>query len=225
MATSKLLAQRIRRLIESGEYKHNDRLPPERTLCDSLGVKRNQLRTALADLEADGLIWRHVGRGTFVGARPVLNLEDVVFLRDLVTPEQVVAVRQTIEPALARLAAKHATVADLAQLQLCADRCRSAPDWRAYEAWDHSLHHAIARASQNKLFLYLFETLNVVRRSTVWGQPRTTKKPPRNYSSLKEHNAIVSAIVKRDEDLAETTMRDHLGTVYGQIAIKMDTAR
>jgi DNA-binding GntR family transcriptional regulator len=38
------------------------------------------MRAALQILEEDGLVWRHVGLGTFVGARPVLNLEDVMLL-------------------------------------------------------------------------------------------------------------------------------------------------
>lgn len=211
------LVQRVRQLIESGSYNHNDRLPAERVLCELLDVSRNQLRTALSTLEADGHIWRHVGRGTFVGARPVLNLEDVIYLRDLVNPAQVVSVRFTIEPELAHLAALHANKTDLDQLQICAQRCRTAADWRGYEAWDHSLHHAIARASQNKLFQYLFETLNVVRRSMVWGQPRKTKRPPRNYASFKEHDAIVSAILQGDGPLARRAMKRHLGSVYSRV--------
>jgi DNA-binding FadR family transcriptional regulator len=211
------LATRIRQLIVSSGLRHNDRLPAERALCAQFGVSRNELRTALARLAEDGLIWRHVGRGTFVGARPVLNLEDVQFLRDLVTPDQVVSVRLCIEPELARLAATHATAADLEQLQLCARRCRAATDWRGYEAGDNNLHHAIARASHNKLFLYFFETLNVVRRSMVWSQKRKTRRPARGYASFPEHDAIVAAIAARDPDAAGEAMRQHLGSVYSRV--------
>ena len=71
---------------------------------------------ALAELEADGLIWRHVGRGTFIGARPVLNLADAAYLGELTSPSQVIAARLVIEPELARLAATHATRADLEEI-------------------------------------------------------------------------------------------------------------
>jgi DNA-binding FadR family transcriptional regulator len=211
------LAQRVRDLIDTAGYRHNDRVPPERELCKMLGTTRNQVRNALAELEAQGRVWRHVGRGTFVGARPVLNLQDVTYLRDQIKPEQVVAVRFTIEPELCRLAAQHSTRSDREQMMLCADRCRAAEDWRTYEAWDNNLHHAIARATRNQLFLYFFETLNSVRRSIVWGQPRATRGPSRDYTSFLEHDAIVAAISAGDGDTAARAMSTHLRSVYARV--------
>ena len=107
------LAERVRAHVAEHGYEHNQRLPPERQLCDILGVSRSQLRGALKVLEKDGLIWRHVGRGTFIGARPVLNLNDIKFLGELASPEQVLESRAAIEPPLAQLAAIHGSNADL----------------------------------------------------------------------------------------------------------------
>jgi len=55
-------------LAESGRtgLGPGSRLPTERQLAASLGVKRSGIRLALAALEADGLISREVGRGTFL---------------------------------------------------------------------------------------------------------------------------------------------------------------
>ena len=102
-------------------------------------------------------------------------------------------------------------------MKLCANRCRSAEDWRTYEAWDNNLHHAIARATRNQLFLYFFETLNSVRRSIVWGQPRETRKPARDHSSFSEHDAIAAAIAAGDGDLAARAMVGHLKSVYSRL--------
>jgi len=224
MPKTEILVQRIRQMIATDGYAHNDRLAPEREMCAALGVTRNQLRSALARLEERGLIWRHVGRGTFVGERPVLNLDDVSYLRDQVTPIQVATVRLAIEPELARLAASHSSSSDREELRICANRCRNAPDWRSYEAWDNKLHFAVARSAKNKLFLYYFETLNVVRRSMVWGQPRKTPKPAADYSSFREHDMIVHAIENNDGEFAAQCMKQHLRSVYGRVLPSLEQA-
>ncbi|MBU2868088.1 FadR/GntR family transcriptional regulator [Pacificibacter marinus] len=211
------LAENIRLYIVSKGFQHNERLPPERELAAHFKVSRGELRKALNCLEADGLIWRHVGRGTFVGARPVLNLNDVAYLGELASPIQVIAARLAIEPSLARLAAHSGTRADFIAMRTCNERCRAAPDWRSYEAQDNNLHAIIAKATQNKLLVYLFETLNVVRRSTVWGQSRETTGPAASYCSFDEHEAICAAIEARDADLAEACMREHLISVRDRV--------
>ena len=215
--TSHLLTEALRDLIDSSGYRHNDRLPPERELCERLGTTRNKLRGSLAELEAQGRIWRHVGRGTFVGSRPVLNLQDVTYLRDQMKPEHALDARMAIEPEVSRIAARASNRADHEQMRICAERCRTAEDWRTYEAWDNNLHHAIARATHNQLFQYFFETLNSVRRSLVWGQPRQTRRPAPDYSSFTEHDAIVDAIADRDEDRAAEMMRLHLSSVFSRV--------
>src|SRR5580693_4009897 len=55
-------------LAESGRagLVPGSRLPTERRLAADLGVTRSGIRIALAALEADGLISREVGRGTFL---------------------------------------------------------------------------------------------------------------------------------------------------------------
>lgn len=212
-----VLSEQIKRFIAAERFNHNDRLPPERVLSQHFAVTRGELRKALAELEADGLIWRHVGRGTFIGARPVLNLADAAYLGELASPAQVIAARLVIEPELARLAATHGTRTDFEEIQSCNSRCRAATDWRGYEAWDNNLHYAIAKATHNKLLIHLFDILNVVRRSTVWGQPRTTKMPPRDHISFYEHDAICSAITQRNGNDASTSMRDHLVSVRERV--------
>lgn len=60
------IASEVRRMISAGILKSGDRLPANRELARTLDVNRNTVTTAYADLEADGLITSHVGRGTFI---------------------------------------------------------------------------------------------------------------------------------------------------------------
>src|SRR5919205_4577340 len=52
-----------------GDWSTGDRLPPERELCQQLGVGRASLREALKALEIMGMIETRLGEGTFVCAR------------------------------------------------------------------------------------------------------------------------------------------------------------
>ncbi|MEM9190730.1 MAG: GntR family transcriptional regulator [Myxococcota bacterium] len=59
-------ADRVRRSILSGEFEAGEDLPGERDLSDRLGVSRLTLRSALARLEAEGLVQPVHGSGTKV---------------------------------------------------------------------------------------------------------------------------------------------------------------
>ena len=60
----------LRAYLTQQNLPASTRLPAERELCEILGVSRGELRKALAILEGHGELWRHVGKGTFIGARP-----------------------------------------------------------------------------------------------------------------------------------------------------------
>ncbi|WP_305987483.1 FadR/GntR family transcriptional regulator [Roseibium sp. MMSF_3544] len=203
----------LRNFLNDREMALNGRLPPERSLCEELGISRGKLRNALAQLEAEGQIWRHVGRGTFFGPRPVLNLSEVEYLSEQCRPTEVIEARMAIEPQMAKLAALHGTASNFAEMRRCVRLCKSAKDWRVYESWDNNFHQAIAAATCNKLLISLFDTLNIVRRSTVWGQMRATRLPPKDHKSFAEHDAIYDAIVDRDPERAAEAMRTHLRSV------------
>ena len=64
------IAAQVRQLIRQGSLKVGDRLPPNRSLAESLGVNRSTVATAYDELLADGLIASRVGSGTFVAAVP-----------------------------------------------------------------------------------------------------------------------------------------------------------
>lgn len=65
--------------IETGELAPGAQLPPERELSERLGVNRMTLRRALRVLEAQGLILRRQGVGTFIAEAKIDRQMNVVF--------------------------------------------------------------------------------------------------------------------------------------------------
>jgi DNA-binding FadR family transcriptional regulator len=204
----------LRAYLASSEISANGRLPPERDLAEMLGVTRAELRKGLAVLEGEGALWRHVGKGTFVGTRPLAAAADVTALARKTRPQEVMRARIALEPEITRLAALNATEEELARLRITNAHCREAETWRQYEAWDALLHHQLANASHNILLIGLLDILNAVRRTVTWGRLRKVPdRPPADHHSFAEHDRIIRAIAARDLDEAEEAMRAHLQTV------------
>lgn len=67
------IADTLRDRLLAGEVAAGSRLPSEPELARSLGVSRSSLRAAIAILEADGMVQRLHGSGTYVAARPPLR--------------------------------------------------------------------------------------------------------------------------------------------------------
>ncbi|RWO63684.1 FCD domain-containing protein [Mesorhizobium sp.] len=190
------------------------RLPAERELSESLGVSRGDLRKALAVLEKDGRIWRHVGRGTFVGSGPVEETIGISEIAGRTNPADVMRARLILEPEIAREAALHATLSDIAAMRQSLVQTREAVTWRQYENVDNLLHRQIAQASRNNVLLGLFDVLNAVRRTVVWGRLRSEgARPPADHHSFADHERIVEAIAERDLGGAAAAMRLHLQQV------------
>jgi DNA-binding FadR family transcriptional regulator len=201
------------------------RLPPERELSDILGVSRGDLRKALAYLEGQGELWRHVGKGTFVGARPVAEIHSLGAIAARTTPAEVMRARLAIEPEIAREAALHASSDDLSEMRIALAGARHAESWRHYETWDNRLHRAVAEAAHNPLLLAIFDTVNAVRRTVVWGRMRNDgPRPPADHHSFAEHDAIVAAIEERNLAAAASRMRLHLQNVQAFLLEQAEAA-
>jgi DNA-binding FadR family transcriptional regulator len=203
----------------------NARLPAERGLCDMLGVSRGELRKALALLEAEGEVWRHVGKGTFIGARPPEDLSVIARVAGRSNPAEVMRARLLIEPLLAGEAALHAAGDAIAEMHLCLAGARRAESWRQYENWDNRLHRGVAEAADNTVLLALFDSLNAIRRTVVWRRlRREPERPPKDHHSFADHDAIVGAIETRDVEAAIRAMRRHLNAVHQRLTAVYETA-
>lgn len=199
--------------LSSGHWAVNTRVPPERELADQLGVSRGVLRQALGELEAEGYIWRHVGKGTFVGARPEDAAESTAALAARTSPTDVMTARLIMEPSAARLAALNATSSQIDEMHHCLKRTRSAKTFQEYAFWDGKLHIAICHATRNVLIAHFLETLHNVRHVAFWGRLKDKRAPSSSNPSLEEHDRIVGAIEQQEPEEAEQFMLQHLQRV------------
>jgi DNA-binding FadR family transcriptional regulator len=205
------LRRRLSEIVSAAERRGEERLPTERALAQRLGAKRGAVRQLLAELEADERIWRHVGRGTFVGRRPVQADADLKLVCDHSSPTELLEARLSLEPQLAAFAARRASDAEIAELRAMSRKCAAAISYAVYEKWDESLHTAIARATRNRTLIAMFNGLNAVRREVIWNRTRSRRfEREQQIAFSKQHDAIVVAIERHDADAARQAMRLHL---------------
>ncbi|HSF62847.1 MAG TPA: FCD domain-containing protein [Paracoccaceae bacterium] len=210
---STLALDRIRGLLREIPATGDGRLPPERTLAETLGISRRSVRRALEVLEAEGLVWRRQGSGTYAGPRP----------EDLAAPaangpaasfSEVMEVRLRVEPQLAQLAALRARPEAVQRMRDIIARLDATDDADGRELWDSALHREIARSTENRFFLTIFDAIDRSRHDDSW---RAIRERARSRSNIalyqRQHRAIVDAIAAHDPVRAGAAMRDHIMTL------------
>jgi DNA-binding FadR family transcriptional regulator len=188
-------------LAESGRtgLEPGSRLPTERQLAADLGVTRSGIRLALAALEADGLVSREVGRGTFLRAAAAGALAAArgdgpggdyrlagqdgdgrgggaapagAHGRPAASdfaPADVMTVRRLIEPQALPLVVLWATARDFAEMERCLAGGDQAGSYEEFETWDLALHRCIIAAAHSPLLGALYGVVESARHGQVWG--------------------------------------------------------
>ena len=170
----------IREYCSENGLDSGDRLPPERTLVDLLKMSRTQLRRGLARLEAERVITRTVGRGTFL-AQPTIGAEDM-------SPQDVLVVRSLLEPAIVKLAVATATQTDLSIIQEILEASERAASPDEWERLDAALHTAIVKATHNSLIVDLYDRITKARSASVWGELKRKSYSPKNRAAYEHHH-------------------------------------
>ncbi len=214
----KTVEQALRAMLQeqtaSGALGPGGKLPAERDLAGQLAASRNEIRRALSLLEQDGLITRHVGRGTFLteGAARQFNGAPPD-----TSPAEIMQARLLIEPPVAMLAARLATQADLNRIISCLAAGGRSDGYEDFERCDAQLHRAIAQSVHNQLLMSMFDVMSTARELPVWGSlKRRTSSPERRSNYHQQHTRIVTALNERDPAEAEAAMRAHLRDVSRQ---------
>jgi GntR family transcriptional repressor for pyruvate dehydrogenase complex len=210
------VAQQLQALVQQGRLAVGAKLPAERELSDLLGVSRPAVREALRLLEVMGYLRTEAGRGTFVRAStplspPRVSPEHLDLFDDERLFEELSAVRETVEPRLAALAAQKATPSDVKELRRLHSDVGThilAGDLAAFTRADLALHNRIADVAGNRIFRQLIDDIQdlllemrQLSLAELWvARARVTQQ---------EHLAIIDAIAHHDEARAAQAMLDH----------------
>jgi DNA-binding FadR family transcriptional regulator len=215
--TPQAALQILRTYLRERGFGPNEQLPPERQLAEDLNLSRSRLRTSLAKLEREGVIWRHVGQGTFMSAMPESQrtspFEDPNAVLET-NPSEILEARLSLEPQIAFLAAQRATGSDVERMEEILEKSKEKESWDEWRALDQAFHLAIGQASKNQLLLKLLVMIQESQTQRNWG--RLSDLPAakaRRAHITHEHDAIFRAIQSREAREAAVHMRRHLEEV------------
>jgi DNA-binding GntR family transcriptional regulator len=199
------LVSLLERAILRGVFKGGERLEEE-ILAVRYGVSRTPIREALRELAARGLVEIRPRRGAIV--RPVTPA-------DLAEMFEAMA---EIEASCARLAAHRASAADLARLEEAQRAGRQAAergDAEAYATANERFHFHLYEASHNNFLAA--ETRRIYRRLEPYRR-LLFRLDERRAASVREHDAIVDALKRRDEASVEALVKAHIGMLGERFA-------
>jgi DNA-binding FadR family transcriptional regulator len=198
--------------ILGGDYPPGKPIPNEATLLGEFGVSRTCLREALQMLGAKGLVRSRPKLGTFVREPHNWNFLDVDLLRVrqrlLPKPEflrELFAVRRMVEPGTAALAARNATPAMLAKLQIAVldmARGHGARTEETMEA-DVSFHRLLLAASGNALLSGLGACIEEALRASI---SITSHPDVGSRFALDKHLAVFEAVCDGNAEAARKNM-------------------
>lgn len=213
------LAARILQGARASGLAAGGRMPAERTLASTYGVSRTSIRHALVLLQADGLLTRHVGRGTYLlpPDEPSRHVDGEMPLTDM-TPVDVMAVRTLLEPQAMSIVVRHATTRDIDEMQRCVLGGDAAASYDEFELWDVALHRSVMRGTRNPLLIYLYAAVETARHGALWGELKRRHDSPEQRARYQhQHHGIVDAVRARDAAAATAAMQDHMAAISANI--------
>ena len=189
--------QKCQELIGSGELSPGN-LYSESAISKQLGISRTPLRTALQQLEREGLIIRLPQRGFYV-----YQFEE----KDI---EELFAIRKAIEGYAVEQIARKKSEVDLKQARRHLNaqvEARQSDDYSEFIREDRKFHENLVKALNNKRLVTIYSDLR--QSIELLGLKRFKMNSQRNQS-ISEHKSIIKAIEKGDPIAAREAVYNHL---------------
>ena len=201
----------LQALVQSGNFKPGDRLPPERQLALMFAVSRNSVREAIKSLEQQGILTSRPGAGTFIVNSSQTDLTRAigqVFSLARHRIADIFEMRLLLEPQIAHLAAQRVTDETLEHLRTLVSEYESAlRRGQPVHILDQAFHDALATATGNSCIIGLMEQIH-----ELLGESRDEplQSELRNWESLEGHQNILNALQRHDPEAARAAMTQHI---------------
>lgn len=206
------IVEEVGNRIVRGDWKPNDRLPDETEFALNLKVSRTVVREVLKVLSEKGLIISRPRIGTLVSAKENWNYLDMDVLNWVFSngptkknADDLIELRQMVEPVATRLAAIRRSDEELELLQEAfRDMTEAGADIEAGIEPDIRFHNIILKASRNQMLRPLGHTIETALAASF---RISNSAPGAPEASLARHEIVLNAIAARDGDAAEQAMR------------------
>jgi GntR family uxuAB operon transcriptional repressor len=208
-----LVADQMKRLIQDGEYRPGDVLPPARALARQFRVSSGPVREALVALELLGILERRASEGWFVKRAPDPDSVLEVALAQGRSPSDVIQARVLIECAVIEQVALRRSAGDVALIRQAVEAFQQEVDRGQYHGEaDRLFHFELARATGNLVFIDLIAYLwdLQVRKFYRAVEDMIGDLPARMQRYVADHQSMLVAISERDPASARERMRHHL---------------
>jgi DNA-binding FadR family transcriptional regulator len=215
--TSVRLARELANYLSDNNLPEGTKLPTEVEMARTFGVGRTTLREALRLLEMRGVITIRVGRGggPVVRQPQTTDLAEALALVlqfQKATLGDVIDARLLLEPTAARRAADMVTPELLDGLRETVDAMLAQPDARVFGRENARFHSLIADTLGNPVISIYIDCLKHVHD----GRPFGIEYAPKHIQAVsRAHLAIIDALETMDPDKAEAAMRKHLEDTRG----------
>ena len=201
---TKLIGDELRQAILTGRLAPGDRLSEEK-LAASLKVSPVPLRDALRRLEAEGYV-NIASHGDITISKPTVD-----------EVEDIYAVAGALEGLAARLAAERASGEEIARLRELHRSLKEAylqKEVHRYFDINGKFHKFIAEIARNeRLYRLIGEMRQEIRKTRLLA----LQLPQRLDFSMREHDQLLDAFLKRNPDLAESVVLKHLANQMSAI--------
>ena len=198
----------IRNSIIDGTFPENKPLPAERTLAKEMGINRLTLRSALARLEAEGLVMPKHGLGVIV-LNPWQHgsLDLMAHINDSEALSELFALRRNLAAEAVALATEKGSAKDISKLRHIAKRQFSISSDQRFLAGDLDFTRMMVKMGDSLALTLLFNSFERITKAQPAIPIRMLKDKKAACSS---YMALIALIRNRDPELSRKAVMGHL---------------